>query len=150
MSHDALAGFEAAAADCAVCERCCSARALLHLPGVLTCCPPLSRFAPLQLPPGSSLPCNGFQARGVLAAVQHTLSLERCVQAVGEVRRALGEQPPPLEEAYAVALDRLQAIDGPHLHCMALPGGCSGDLAGLVRRALDMAPVLGTEFELGE
>ena len=109
-----------------------------------------SRFAPLQLPPGSSLPCNGFQARGVLAAVQHTLSLERCVQAVGEVRRALGEQPPPLEEAYAVALDRLQAIDGPHLHCMALPGGCSGDLAGLVRRALDMAPVLGTEFELGE
>ncbi|PRW39348.1 hypothetical protein C2E21_6948 [Chlorella sorokiniana] len=103
-----------------------------------------------NMPPGMLLPGGKFQARGVLAAVQHTVSLERCVQAACEAARALGQQPPPLEEAYAGVMRRLQAEVSPHLHCMALPGGFRGDLPGLVRRAMDMAAVLGTEFELGE
>lgn len=105
---------------------------------------------PLQLPAGASLPFGRFQARGVLTAVQHTVALERCVQAVGEVRQALGEAAPPLAEGYATAMQRLQAVDSPHLHCMALPGGSGGSLPALVRRALESTAVLGIEYHLGE
>lgn len=106
------------------------------------------------MPPEATLPHGKYETRALLAAVGHTLALERGIEVVGGALRALGLQVPPQEEARVTAVERLQRLSWvcPGVHCMAQVDGSSGGLQTTLERLL--APprlqLLTIEYQLAE